>query len=78
VNEKCKACADKGFLHAFNADTVKHEIQRCDSCGMIVDDVAATKMHTATCECEWSTLSYSSIAKRQVRQKLTSRGSLYD
>lgn len=52
----CEACHDNGWLHASN-DGV-HEIQRCDSCEMIVDDAAATRIHDATCyyggsKCDW-------------------------
>lgn len=48
---KCDACHDKGWLHASN-DGV-HEIQRCDSCEMIVKDSYATRIHAATCGCNW-------------------------
>lgn len=56
---KCEACHDNGWLHAVVSETGKHEIQRCDNCSMIVDDVAATRIHAAVCfyggaQCDWA------------------------
>lgn len=53
IETTCEACEDKGWLHAYNTDKDINEIQRCDSCGMIVDDAAAAKIHDATCGCAW-------------------------
>ncbi len=38
---RCPECEDKGWIHAFNTDTRKHEIQRCDDCEEFDSDAAA-------------------------------------
>lgn len=51
----CEACKDTGWLHSVKSETGLREIQRCDSCYMIVDDDAAYRIHAATCKCNWQT-----------------------
>lgn len=50
---KCDACGGFGWLHAFNTDKDKNEIQRCDSCAIIVSDEAASFIHSTSCKCDW-------------------------
>lgn len=34
----CEACSGYGFLHAYNTDERKQEVQRCDSCEIFEND----------------------------------------
>lgn len=50
MKKPCEACVGRGWLHAYNSDTRKVEIQRCDACCRFIGDEAALDYVVSRCK----------------------------